>query len=209
MRLPRSALTRLADAFSRSSPSSASFVARRFAARGSRPITASAVIDLPQPDSPTRHSVSPRFTWNDTSRTARSGPRGVAMSTPRPSTSRTTSPDSASALRSCASFGRQHVAQAVAGRLIAKTSDRQRARRAARSARTRRTCTPWPRRSSAPRTAAAAARRGRGRTARLRAGSRSPPPAWRRRSGAASRWAALRRAARARVDAPAACAAAT
>ena len=36
----------------------------------SRPMTASAVTDLPQPDSPTRHWVSPRFTVRDTPRTA-------------------------------------------------------------------------------------------------------------------------------------------
>ena len=37
---------------------------------GSRPITAIAVIDLPQPDSPTRPSVSPRFSPKLTSRIA-------------------------------------------------------------------------------------------------------------------------------------------
>ena len=45
-------------------------------------------------------------------------------------------------------------------RLIAKTSSAERRAREWRSARTRRTCRPWPRRSSGPRTAAAAARRG-------------------------------------------------
>src|SRR3984893_1479862 len=44
-------------------------------------------MDLPQPDSPTRHSVSPRAMENETSRTAWSVPRGVARSTVSPATS--------------------------------------------------------------------------------------------------------------------------
>ena len=48
---------------------------------GSRPISASAVIDLPQPDSPTRPSVSPRSSEKLTPRTACAGPRLVLSRT--------------------------------------------------------------------------------------------------------------------------------
>src|SRR5689334_275604 len=50
---------------------------------------ASAVSDLPQPDSPTMHKVSPRSTWKDTLCTARSLPAGTGSVTRRSSTVRT------------------------------------------------------------------------------------------------------------------------
>src|SRR5258708_12896268 len=54
---------------------------------GSRPISARAVTDLPQPDSPTRPKVSPRFSAKLTPRTACAGPRLVLSRTPRSLTS--------------------------------------------------------------------------------------------------------------------------
>jgi hypothetical protein len=57
------------------------------AASGSRPISASAVIDLPQPDSPISPAVSPRSSENDTPRSASAGPRGVGRVTRRSLTS--------------------------------------------------------------------------------------------------------------------------
>ncbi|MGY3081048.1 hypothetical protein ACVWZZ_007456 [Bradyrhizobium sp. LM6.10] len=54
---------------------------------GSSPISDSAVTDLPQPDSPTNPSVSPRFRTKLTPRTACAGPRLVLRCTPRFSTS--------------------------------------------------------------------------------------------------------------------------
>ena len=47
---------------------------------------ASAVSVLPQPDSPTMHSVSPRSTWNDTPCTACSVPAGTGSATRSSST---------------------------------------------------------------------------------------------------------------------------
>ena len=55
---------------------------------GSRPISASAVSDLPQPDSPTMHSVSPRSSARSTPRTACSRPAGVGISTRKSCTCR-------------------------------------------------------------------------------------------------------------------------
>ena len=54
---------------------------------GNRPISASAVTDLPHPDSPTRPRVSPRFSAKLTPRTACAGPRLVLSRTPRSLTS--------------------------------------------------------------------------------------------------------------------------
>ena len=48
---------------------------------GNSPISASAVTDLPQPDSPTRPSVSPRSSEKLTPRTASAGPRLVLSRT--------------------------------------------------------------------------------------------------------------------------------
>ncbi len=47
---------------------------RTSAAAGSRPMTASASVVLPQPDSPTRPKISPSLTSSDTSCTAETGP---------------------------------------------------------------------------------------------------------------------------------------
>src|SRR3954452_10647939 len=49
------------------------------------------VVDLPQPDSPTRPSVSPRLMSNDTPSTARTAPRAVPYQTRRSRTERTAS----------------------------------------------------------------------------------------------------------------------
>ena len=55
----------------------------RPAGRGSRPINARLVTDLPQPDSPTMPSVRPCRIENDTSSTARTVPASVEKSTLR------------------------------------------------------------------------------------------------------------------------------
>ena len=55
----------------------------------SRPTSAVAVIDLPQPDSPSSARVSPRRAWKLTSLTARTVPVMVRISTVMPSTSST------------------------------------------------------------------------------------------------------------------------
>src|SRR5262245_50151508 len=120
MRSPRSALMRRAPARVRSSPRKAMRPALRTAARGSRPMIAREVIDLPQPDSPTMHSVSPRFTWKDTSRTGCTTPEAVRMSTRRPSTCRT-------GAASAALMGHEHLVQAVAGEIDREDQQRQRA----------------------------------------------------------------------------------
>ena len=134
----------------------------RVAARGSRPMSASEVIDLPQPDSPTMHSVSPRRDLEASGRARhaacrpawrcrRRGPRHPARTAPSP----------AAALEARARpSGDEQVAQAVAAQVDGEDQQRQRACREWRSARTRRTCRPSLRRSSGPRRAAAAARRG-------------------------------------------------
>ena len=57
----------------------------------SRPRMDSAVTLLPEPDSPTSATVSPRSMWNDTSLTASTSPRRVAKRVRRPRTSSTTS----------------------------------------------------------------------------------------------------------------------
>ncbi|MDT4824340.1 hypothetical protein FQZ97_575870 [compost metagenome] len=54
-------------------------------------ISASDVTDLPEPDSPTTASVSPRSTWNDRLRTASTVRSEVAKRTLRPSTETTRS----------------------------------------------------------------------------------------------------------------------
>ena len=50
---------------------------------GSRPITACAVVDLPEPDSPTMATVWPRYTVRLTPRTACTGPCAAANETSR------------------------------------------------------------------------------------------------------------------------------
>src|SRR5882672_10232852 len=59
------------------------------ALRGSRPMIDSAVIDLPEPDSPTIPSTCPASTANDTPRTASTTPSSVGMRTVRSVTSST------------------------------------------------------------------------------------------------------------------------
>ena len=54
-----------------------------FAPSGSRPISASAVMDLPQPDSPINPTVSPRAIANEIPRSASAGPRLVCRVTRR------------------------------------------------------------------------------------------------------------------------------
>jgi hypothetical protein len=51
-----------------------------FAVEGSRPMSDITVIDLPQPDSPTMPSVSPRSSVKSMPRTASAGPRCVCSS---------------------------------------------------------------------------------------------------------------------------------
>ena len=58
-------------------PSSSRRAAVRSACAGNRSMMASAVSDLPQPDSPTMHRVSPRSTWKETPCTACSVPAGT------------------------------------------------------------------------------------------------------------------------------------
>jgi hypothetical protein len=90
IRAPRRVRSRAAPARSRSSPSSEIRPADATSSPlGRRPMTACAVTDLPEPDSPTTHRISPRPTSRLTSSTAngRSPPRGSA--TESPSISRT------------------------------------------------------------------------------------------------------------------------
>src|SRR5215471_18198592 len=77
-------------------------------------------MDLPQPDSPTRQSVSPRPMENDTSRTACSVPRGVARLTVSPATSSKGSVMSVSPAR------RRDVADAVAHHVDGEDQDGKR-----------------------------------------------------------------------------------
>src|SRR3954467_3275943 len=119
MRSPRRAFMRCSPSFVRSSPRKLMARAFLWAPRGSRPMMASEVIDLPQPDSPTMHKVSPRRTWKDTSRTGCTTPEGVRMSTCRPCTSSTTG-DSAALIR------HEDLVQAVAGQVDGEDQQRQR-----------------------------------------------------------------------------------
>ena len=59
MRVPRRSRRRAGVASSTSSPSSSTSPAVAVSSRGSRPMTAWAVTDLPEPDSPTTHTISP------------------------------------------------------------------------------------------------------------------------------------------------------
>src|SRR6056297_1845842 len=82
------------------------------AGRGSRPISARLVTDLPQPDSPTMPSVRPGRIENETSSTARTIPASVTKSTLRRSTSSNASL-MVSPTSSSGPFGVQRVLQAV------------------------------------------------------------------------------------------------
>ena len=74
-----------------SSPKKFKRSACRFAFFGNNPIIARDVSDLPQPDSPTIQSVSPRDTSNEIPRTGWSKPADTGISILKLSTSRTTS----------------------------------------------------------------------------------------------------------------------
>ena len=89
MRVPRRSRRRDGVAFSTSSPCSRASPALALSSRGRRPITACAVTDLPEPDSPTTHTISPAPTENVmfSMACARSEPRGSC--TVRPLRSRT------------------------------------------------------------------------------------------------------------------------
>ncbi len=87
IRVQRSSRSRASDARVTSSPCSeiAPLTTGRFF--GSRPIAENAITDLPEPDSPTRQTISPGFTVKLTFDTAcgRSPPLGSAMETSRTS----------------------------------------------------------------------------------------------------------------------------
>src|ERR1700726_3939887 len=92
---------------------------------GSRiPITAYAVTDLPDPDSPTSAMVSPLSTAKLTLSSARTMPERVRNSTLSPSTLSAGAAVVMSA--SCPSPGIDHVAQAVAKQVEAEHRDHQR-----------------------------------------------------------------------------------
>src|SRR3954469_18045941 len=86
MRLPRRRQYSASDNPA-SSPPSSLMLPVTDALSGSSPISDNAVTDLPQPDSPTSPSVSPRFRAKLTPRTACAGPRLVLRRTPRLATS--------------------------------------------------------------------------------------------------------------------------
>ena len=90
MARPRSERSRAGGAVRRSSPSSsiAPPVTRSWPG-GRRPSTACAVTDFPDPDSPTRHTISPACTSNDTSSTAWARSASTGSSTVRPRIERT------------------------------------------------------------------------------------------------------------------------
>src|SRR3954454_12621405 len=92
---PRSARSCRRGIVTRSCPSN-STEPLRFAASGRSPRTPRPSVDFPQPDSPTRPSVSPRLMSNDTPSTARTAPRAVPYQTRRSRTERTASAGGAS-----------------------------------------------------------------------------------------------------------------
>ena len=89
MRVPRRARSLAGVAFRTSSPCSSTWPALASSSRGSSPMTDWAVTDLPEPNSPTTHTISPGPTERETSSTAlmRSEPAGSP--TVRPSMART------------------------------------------------------------------------------------------------------------------------
>ena len=74
MLLPRSSIIRFSLALEMSSPSNRICPAATRPLPGSRPIAASAVVDLPEPDSPTIATVSPGMTVRWALRTALTSP---------------------------------------------------------------------------------------------------------------------------------------
>src|SRR5262245_66262956 len=115
MRLPRMSDMARSDRLERFRPSRYRRVAVRSARAGSKPIIASAVRDLPHPDSPTMHRVSPRSTWKETPCTARRLPAGTGRVTRRASTVKTRSLMDASAAGLRCGDVAQTVAQHVDG----------------------------------------------------------------------------------------------
>src|SRR6185295_7064121 len=91
MRFPRMSDMARSGRLARLGPSRSRRAAVRAAWAGNRDMMASAVSDLPEPDSPTMHRVSPRSTWKETPCTARSVPAGTGRLTRRSSTVRTRS----------------------------------------------------------------------------------------------------------------------
>ncbi len=88
---------------SRSVPSRSSRVASTRPWSATSRVIASAVMDLPDPDSPTMPTASPRRTSKETPRTSRTGPAGPGKVTSRSRTSSTTSDDgSGTSSSSCA-----------------------------------------------------------------------------------------------------------
>ncbi len=88
IRSPRISAIFLSPSFNRSVLEKDRTPADRLAICGRRFMTANAVIDLPQPDSPTRHKVSPDRTVKLIFRTACSSPAATGISTLRSMTSR-------------------------------------------------------------------------------------------------------------------------
>jgi len=86
---------------------------------GSRRMTESAVTLLPQPDSPTTASVSPRSTWSDMRSTARTSPLR-----PRKAVDRVSTSSSATSARPERRV--EHVAQPVADHVDREDGERQR-----------------------------------------------------------------------------------
>ena len=90
IRLPRMRRMRPSPSAARSRSPSRTEPCEIFAAGfGRRPMIASDVIDLPEPDSPASASVSPRLSVNDRSETTGRGPSSPPTTTVRCSTART------------------------------------------------------------------------------------------------------------------------
>src|SRR5688572_28573218 len=117
MRAPRSSRSRASPAARRFSPSRRIFPPLTGSAFGSRPMIACAITLFPDPDSPTRHRISPRLTAKDTPLTAcpRSAPGGSAMA--RSSTS--------SVFRSRLSYSLGHLWIQCVAQPVAEDVDRE------------------------------------------------------------------------------------
>src|ERR1700753_3524121 len=85
--LPRMASSLSSGALTRSSPRSRAVPAKRAFGERVSPISVITVTDLPEPDSPTMATVSPRLTEKETPLTARTRPSSVANETWRSSIS--------------------------------------------------------------------------------------------------------------------------
>src|ERR1700716_2011036 len=89
MRVQRSSLSRVSPAARMFSPSSRISPSVGFSALASRPMTVKAITDLPEPDSPTRQTISPGLTVKLTFSTAKSRSPPLGKATLRSRTSRT------------------------------------------------------------------------------------------------------------------------